>query len=666
LISVQGISKFVGKTEIFRDVSFHLQEGERVGLIGRNGVGKTTLLQMLLREVEPDTGMVIIPKHLELASLPQQMVKATNSTVLAHAMDVSARLRETQQTLREVQEALEAPHDPETSEALALRQAHLMEQHEHLGGYDLEARAKKILAGLGFLEAQLSRPVQALSGGWIMRLALARLLLADPDVLLLDEPTNHLDLESLLWLEDHLLHSKQAMIIISHDRAFLNRLVTRVLELEQGRLHEYSGNYDRYLEEKARRQEIQLASFKNQQARVQEMERFVARNRYRKSTARQAQSRLKHMARMELVEAPEGTAALEVSFPEPPHCGKRVLELCAVGKCYGDQVVYQDIDLVVERGDRIAFLGPNGAGKSTLLKLLAGVEEPTSGELRLGHQVIRGYYAQHQMEQLSANLTVMQEVTRVAGDMTLTQIRGSLGAFLFRGEDVEKKVAVLSGGEKARLALCKLLMQRPNLLLLDEPTNHLDIPAQDAFEEALDSYAGTVCFISHDRHFINAIASKVLHVHEGKIELFPGNFEDYETIWRQRVDADRGRELEMQRESAAGQTSGPGAATRKDVERKRQEAEWRNEFYRLKQPLQKQLDRLEQDLETTQQQLEGLGARLADPSTYQSGADVGALQREYQEIKKHIQTLTQRWEEQALTLEELETTFWKNRQPAVG
>ena len=664
MISIQGISKFVGKTEIFKDVSFHLQEGERVGLIGRNGVGKTTLLQILLREVEPDTGGITIPKQVLLASLPQQVVRVSGSMVLAYAMDVSDRLREVLRSLREVQDGLEGNNDPARTQSLALRQAHLMEQFEHLGGYDLEARARKILAGLGFSEEQLTRPVDSLSGGWLMRLALVRLLLAAPDVLLLDEPTNHLDLDSLLWLEDHLLNSRLAMVIISHDRAFLNRLVTRILELEQGRLHEYSGNYDRYLEEKARRQEIRLASFKNQQQRVQQLERFVARNRYRKDRARQAQSRLKLLAKMELLEAPEGTAELEVNFPEPQHCGKRVLELNAVSKRYGDQLVYQNIDLVVERGDRIAFLGPNGAGKSTLLKILAGAEAPSTGELRLGPQVVRGYYAQHQMEQLSANLTVFQEVAQVAGDLSLTQIRGLLGAFLFRGDDVEKKVAILSGGEKARLALCKLFMQRPNLLLLDEPTNHLDIPARDAFEEALESYPGTICFISHDRHFINAIANKILHVHSGEIQLFPGDFDDYENIWRQRLDDDRNREA--QRGAAPDQSFSPGAASRKDLDRKRQEAEWRNEFYRLKRPLQERLDRLEKDLETAQQRLEGLTVSLADPDTYQSGADVGALQREYHELKKSVQNLTQQWEERALALEELEKTFWEARQPAAG
>jgi ATP-binding cassette, subfamily F, member 3 len=663
LISVQGISKFVGKTEIFKDVSFSIQDGERVGLIGRNGVGKTTLVQILLGEVEPDSGVVSIPRHLVLAGLPQQVVHVSGSTVLAYALDISARLRRVQEALIQVQQNLDSEKEPERCRRLAFQHAHLLEQYEHLGGYDMESRAREILAGLGFSQKQLGSPVSALSGGWAMRLALARLLLSAPDALLLDEPTNHLDLDSLLWLEEYLLSARQCMIIISHDRAFLNRLVTRILELERGRLTDFSGNYDYYLEEKARRHEIQLAAFRNQQQRVQQLERFIARNRYRKDRARQAQSRLKVMARMELLQVPAGEISFEFAFPEPPPCGKRVLEMHDVAKRYDDLTVCEGVDLVMERGDRIAILGSNGAGKSTLLKMMAGIEPPSEGQIRMGHKVARGYYAQHQMEQLNESLTVMQEASKIAGDLTLTQVRGLLGAFLFRGDDVEKRVAVLSGGEKARLALCKLLMQRPNLLLLDEPTNHLDIPARDVFEEALESYNGTICFISHDRHFIDAIATKMVYVRNGAIQLFPGNYSDFQQIWRQRLEADRELSSGNVRLAQHTERSAP-TATRKDQDRKRQEAEWRNEFHRLKRPMQIRLEQLESELEDTQKQLASYSEKLADPATYQSGADVGELQREYSRLQRNLQDLTAQWEEQALTLEDLEQSFWENRRGA--
>jgi ATP-binding cassette subfamily F protein 3 len=661
VISVQGVSKFLAKTEIFQDVSFHINEGERIGLIGRNGVGKTTLFQILLRETEPDTGLVSIPKHVAVGSLPQQMPGLSGKSVLAYAMDVSERLREIRGSLQQVQNTLEGEPDPQRTQALALEQGHLLEQFELLGGYDLEARARKILTGLGFAERRLAQPVEALSGGWMMRLALARLLLAAPDVLLLDEPTNHLDLESLLWLEQYLLASRLAMIIISHDRVFLNRLVGRILELEQGRLHEYAGNYDRYLEEKALRQEIQLASYRNQRDRIQQIERFIARNRYRKSKARQAQSRLKQMDKMELLDAPDDQANIHFSFPEPSRSGKRVIELRGVSKTYDDLMVYENLDLVLERGDRVAFLGPNGAGKSTLLKMIAGVEQPSAGELVIGHQVVKGYYAQHQMEQLHPQLTVLQEVSRVSGALTLTQIRGLLGAFLFRGEDVEKRVAVLSGGEKARLVLCKLLLQRPNLLLLDEPTNHLDIPARAVFEEALEEFTGTICFISHDRHFINAIANKILLVDGGKAQLFQGDYDDYQNIWQERLRGEALDALELKPSQLKVEECPPAA--RKVQERKRQEAEWRNEFYRIRRPLQERLETVETSMDQTHQRMDGLNALLADPHTYQNGADVASLQKEYQQLKNTLQTLTADWEEQALALEELEQNFWEDKKP---
>ena len=407
MLTVQGISKFLGKKELFEGVSFHIHAGEKIGLIGHNGAGKSTLFQVLLGETEPDSGMVTKSKNLRMGYLPQQWTPLEGKTVLAHAVDIHAELEALREELHAVQEALEREKVAEAAKSLALRQGQLLEQMEHLGGYDLESRAQKILAGLGFRDEQLQMPVSTLSGGWVMRLELARLLLAEPDLLLLDEPTNHLDLHSLLWLEQYLQSTSSAIILISHDRAFLNAIVRRVLELEGGQLHQYAGNYDDYLNEKAQRREIQLASYKNQQDRIRQMERFVERNRVRTSGARQAQSRLKMLEKMERIELPpDQQAAIHFTFPPPPRSGKRVLELSAVHKAYGSHIVYEGIDLVVERGDRIAFIGENGAGKSTLLKILAGVEKPTRGECVVGHQTFIGYYAQYQWEQLDRKSVV--------------------------------------------------------------------------------------------------------------------------------------------------------------------------------------------------------------------------------------------------------------------
>ena len=668
MITVQGVSKFLGKKDLFEGVSFHVHQGERIGLVGSNGAGKTTLLHIMMGETEPDGGFVSRSKNLRIGYLPQQWAPLEGKTVLAHAMDVHEQIHVIRDDLREIQKSLEAETDRDRAEELALRQAELLEHQEHLGGYDLESRAMKILAGLGFRDEVLGRPVSTLSGGWVMRLELVRLLLSEPDLLLLDEPTNHLDLESLLWLEQYLLGCKSAVLLISHDRVFLNRVVTRILDLEQGQLQEYTGGYDAFLEEKARRQEIQLASYNNQQDRFRQIERFIERNRYRKDRARQVQSRLKLMGKMEQIEAPpEQEAEINFVFPAPLRSGKRVIELSKVDKSYGENVIYQGVDLVIERTDKIAFLGSNGAGKSTLLKILAGVESIDGGQRIVGHQAALGYYAQYQWEQLHPEWTVLQEASSISGDMVQSRLRSLLGSFLFRGDDVLKRVSVLSGGEKARLILCKLLLERPNVLLLDEPTNHLDIPSRDVLERAIEEFPGAVCFISHDRHFIDAIANKILYVDEGEIHLFPGNYGDFQNIWKKRLEDEAPPEAGRQETAGDKKPSGPnGSSPRTQQEQKRLDAQWRNELYRLKKPLQERIEQAEALLDEAQKRADCLGERLADPLTYQDGSNVQQLKKDYHECRQRIQELTDEWEKSGLELEELEENFWKDKTRGMG
>ncbi|NSW85449.1 MAG: ABC-F family ATP-binding cassette domain-containing protein [Syntrophobacteraceae bacterium] len=663
MITVQGISKFFGSRELFKDVSFHLRPAERIGLIGSNGAGKTTLFQILTGSIQPDTGSVTAPRNLSIGYLPQQWIPCRDKTVLAHAIDVHSQLNDLQSELRSLQQALEREKDPESIGDAVLRQAALLEKIEHLGGYDIESRAAKILAGLGFDTSQLHQPAASLSGGWIMRLELSRLLLSEPDLLLLDEPTNHLDLESLMWLEQYLLTTSSAILLVSHDRSFLNKVVQRIFELELGHLHEYSGNYDSYLEEKAVRQEIHAASYKNQQDRIRQVERFIERNRYRKSTASRAQSRIRMLDKMDRIEAPSaGLEQIHFDFPEPPRSGKRVFELSGVHKSYGNCSVYSGIDLVIERGDRIAFIGENGAGKSTLLKMLAGVESVSGGDLTVGLKVVSGYYAQHQWEQLHSEWTVIGEVSSIAGDMTQTRLRGLLGAFLFKGEEVMKKVSVLSGGEKARLILCKLLLQRPNVLLLDEPTNHLDIPSRVVLEKALENFPGTICFISHDRHFINAVANRVLFVNAGRVRLFPGNYDDFLNIWAKSLEA----ESTGCREERSGVSRPPSTSGfRNDRHDRRARAELRNELYRLKRPLQQSLEELETELEAAHHLLDSLNNRLADPATYRNGGEVQNLRNSHRLCTEKIRQLTGEWEVFALRLEAVEEEFWKEREKVI-
>ncbi len=578
------------------------------------------------------------------------MVPAAGKSVLARATDVHEDAQELRAELESIQLELDREKDPLVLSSLAGKHARALERIEHLVGYDFEARAEKILEGLGFRSSQFGTAVSELSGGWVMRLELARLLLSEPDLLLLDEPTNHLDLECLLWLEDYLLNCSSAFILVSHDRAFLNRTIQRIIEIERGDLHEYAGNYDFYLEEKAKRMEVRLATYKNQQDRIRQLERFIDRNRYDKKTAGQAQSRIKTLERMEKVEAPVAESQIHFSFPEPVRSGKRVIELRDVSKSYGDTKVYNGIDLVIERGDKIAFLGPNGAGKSTLLKILAGVVPPGSGERSAGFHTTVGYYAQHQWEQLNGDATVFEEALGVCGDMLQTQLRGLLGAFLFRGEDVLKKTAVLSGGEKARLVLCKLLLQRANFLLLDEPTNHLDISSRVVLEKALGDFPGTICFISHDRRFINGVANKVLVVKSGEIHVFPGNYDDFQRIWKTRLDL-------PPQNAAKGKTEGNGSGAKARTVQKRAEAEWRKELFRARKPVQDRIESIERDLDACHAELERLRERLADTETYRQGRVAVEIQSQYRQAQDTIHELTGQWEAKVLELEEIEEKF---------
>ncbi|MGA3112839.1 MAG: ribosomal protection-like ABC-F family protein [Syntrophobacteraceae bacterium] len=650
MLTVNDVWKYLGKRELFQGVSLHVHPGRRIGLIGANGSGKSTLFQILLGVIEPDSGTIAKTRGLRIGHLPQEMVPAGGKSVLARATDVHEDAQELRAELESIQLELDREKDPRVLSALAGKHARALERIEHLVGYDFEARAEKILEGLGFRSGQFGTSVSELSGGWVMRLELARLLLSEPDLLLLDEPTNHLDLECLLWLEDYLLNCSSAFILVSHDRAFLNRTIQRIIEIERGELYEYAGNYDFYLEEKAKRMEVRLATYKNQQDRIRQLERFIDRNRYDKKTAGQAQSRIKMLERMEKVEAPAAESQIHFSFPEPARSGKRVIELRDVSKSYGDTKVYNGIDLVIERGDKIAFLGPNGAGKSTLLKILAGVVPPGSGEMSAGFHTTVGYYAQHQWEQLNADATVLDEALGVCGDMLQTQLRGLLGAFLFRGEDVLKKTSVLSGGEKARLVLCKLLLQRANFLLLDEPTNHLDISSRVVLEKALGDFPGTICFISHDRRFINGVANKILVVKSGEIHVFPGNYDDFQRIWKTRLDL-------PPQNAAKGKTEGNGSGAKARTVQKRAEAEWRKELFRVRKPVQDRIESIERDLDSCHAELERLRDRLADAETYRQGRVAVEIQAQYRQAQDTIHELTGQWEEKVLELEEIEESF---------
>jgi len=526
MIQIEEAGKSFGGQIVFRDLTWHITRGQRVGLVGPNGAGKTTLCRILTNEIEVDSGQVRRAKSTTIGYLPQELVAAGDGTVLGHLLAGFPDL----QRLEEGMEALAremAEVENEASEDLMERYGDLQHQYEALGGYHLESRAKAILGGLSFSPDDFHAPLASLSGGWRMRVALGRLLLQSPDLLLLDEPTNHLDLESLQWLEDFLAAYEGTVVIISHDRYFLNRVVDRIAELELGRFSLYVGDYDDYQAQKLARQEQLVAAQKSQAEQIEKMERFIRKFRYKATKARQVQSRIKQLDKIERVEVIRAPKRIHFRLPQPGRSGTVVGELRKVHKAYGDTVVYRGVDFRLLRGDRVALVGPNGAGKSTILKIIAGVLSFEAGERILGHNATVHYYAQHQLDALNPRNSVLEELASVADPEMQPRLRGILGAFLFSGDSVEKPVAVLSGGEKSRLALAKMLLRPANLLCLDEPTNHLDVTAREILEEALDQFEGTMLFISHDRYFINRIATKVAEVREGRLAEYAGDYDYY-------------------------------------------------------------------------------------------------------------------------------------------
>ena len=516
MLTVSQLTKSYAGRVLFEEASLQINAADRVGLIGPNGAGKSTLFSLILGEISPDAGKISLPRGVSLGFLPQESAPSGGETVLELAMAVSKSFVEVQKALRENPDESSDEHH----EAIG--------RYVELDGYSLEAKAKRILAGLAFREGDFDRPVRSMSGGWIMRTHLARLLVMEPDLLMLDEPTNHLDLESLGWFQNYLKAYPGAILAISHDRAFLNAICRNIVEISRQCLQRYTGNYDDFLSQKRAREEHHLAAYKNQQREIAHLEEFVNRFRAKASKASQAQERLKRLEKMDRLEAPQGReATVKFKFPQPARAGLKVMRLERVRQAYGDHTVYEDLNLTIERGQRTVLVGPNGAGKSTLLKILAGLVPVQAGERLAGHNVSIGYFAQHRLDTLDTRRSVLEEALADAKNIGEQAARTVLGSFLFRGDDALKSVAVLSGGEKSRLALVKILLQPPNLLLLDEPTTHLDIPSIDALIQALQQYEGTLVFISHDVHFIRSIASTVLHVDAGHLTPYAGEYDYY-------------------------------------------------------------------------------------------------------------------------------------------
>ena len=528
MLRLEHISKIYPTGEVLKDVNWEVKPGDRIGLVGVNGAGKSTQLKIIAGEIEPTAGEVIRPASLKIAYLTQEFEVDPSRTVREEFWTVFTEANEIQHRLADIHRQMETA-DPEALDVLIHKMDKLQRQFEGLDGYGLEACIEKILPEMGFTAEDGDRLVSAFSGGWQMRMSLGKILLQAPDLLLLDEPTNHLDLETIEWLEIYLRGLNTPMVIVSHDRAFLDRLCTQIVETEQGVSTTYLGNYSSYLQQKAEMQLAQLSTYERQQKEIEKQQTFVDRFRASATRSTQAKSREKQLDKMERIEAPvAGVRTLRFRFPDAPRSGREVIMIQDLVKSYGDKILFLGAELLVERGDRIAILGPNGAGKSTLLHMLVGLEQQDEGTIAFGtHNVIPGYFEQNQAEALDLSKTVVETIHDEVPTWTNEEVRTLLGRFLFSGETVFKTVAALSGGEKARLALAKMLLTPVNVLILDEPTNHLDIPAKEMLEEALQNYDGTAVIISHDRYFISQVANKIVEIHDGELRVFRGDYQYY-------------------------------------------------------------------------------------------------------------------------------------------
>ncbi len=652
MITLSHVQKQFGSKILFKDCSLQIGVRDRLGLIGPNGSGKTTLFRMIIGEEPIDGGEILIAKGVKIGYLPQEVISLEGDRVLDEVLKSLSGIISLQDKMKILEEELSSIDDPKGQERLAKEYGKLQERYTILGGYGLEAEAKRILQGLGFKERDFNRVTDELSGGWRMRISLAKILLQSPDLLLLDEPTNHLDLASLIWLEDFLINYPGAMVIVSHDRVFLNHLINRIAEIEAQKIDLYYSDYDHYLEEKEARRQILEATYKTQQKKIEQTERFIERFRAKNTKSSQVQSRIKMLEKIERVELLQEKKEIRFRFPIPLRSGHKVVEVKNLHKSYGDIRVYQGINLILYRGDKVAFVGPNGAGKSTLLKILAGALDIEEGEVELGKNVTRAYFAQHQFDLLHSGNTILEELLSIATDETQTELRTLLGTFLFSGDEVEKKVSVLSGGEKSRLVLAKMLLKPANLLLLDEPTSHLDIPSRTVLEMALRQFQGTICLITHDRHLINQIANKVIEVDHGIPHLFLGNYDDYLYKKQQIPLEEAKKEVKKKVEVEEKGKSEKKKSNYMVKEERRRRAQERDQFRKQLSSLEKRFQEVEKSLHEATQTLDRLNQRLSEPNLYLNQKETFETIETHKRVKEQVKELTQIWEFLALELEE--------------
>ncbi len=637
MISIGNLSYYLGSRVLFQNASYHIKPKAKIGLIGLNGTGKSTLLKLIVGDLTPDEGEISKSKDCTIGFLNQDMLSfQSDDSILAVAMSAFKEALDIQQKIDKILRQMETNYEDKLVDQLTK----LQEKFEALDGYSIQSKAEEVLEGIGFSTSDLNRPLREFSGGWRMRVILAKLLLEKPSLLMLDEPTNHLDLPSIQWIENYLKSYEGAVIVVSHDRQFINNTVTTIVEVANQNLTGYAGNYDAYLEEKSLRNELQKNAFENQQQKIKQTERFVERFRAKATKAKQVQSRVKALEKMEVIEdVIDENAKVNFKFNFGQKSGRHVIMLENVSKSYPDIDILRNTSATIERGDKIALIGANGKGKSTLLRIING-SEPIEGKVSTGYNVIPSFYAQHQLESLNIDNEILDELKQFGTNKSEQELRSVLGCFLFTDEDVFKKIKVLSGGEKSRVALAKTLISEANFLLLDEPTNHLDIQSVNILTQALVQYQGTFVVVSHDRQFVADIANKIWYIEDQEIKEYPGTYKEF-VWWKEKQDAKKSNNLAKPAQKT--ETPKPKAAKPKTNANQ-------NEVNRLKRELKKVEEQIEQ-LELKKGELE---QELANPDNFSDAEKLAALNLKYEQTTEELDTLSEQWETVGLQLEELE------------